>query len=190
MVNSQTMLPNDLPEETTKVFSSPYKYAMVIAALIAVGGIVAAWLGGQGILPIDPGVTLGLSILVATITLCCAAVIMQGTYASRIVNYSEMELRFEEGMGHFDNEEWENALLIFTELAGPKMDHKRATYYAARCYEQLEDWENVKRYTMAYLKMQPRDAEAWELLARAHKTLFEYEEAQYARAQADLSRNA
>lgn len=179
------MIPNAALEETKQGFSLPYKYMIVIAALIAIGGIIAAWLGGQGILPIDPAVTLGLSILVGTIAICCAAVIMQGTYASRIVNYREMELRYEEGMGHFDNGEWENALLIFTELAGPKMDHKRATYYSARCYEQLDDWENVKKYITAYLKMQQRDSEAWELLARAHKTLFEYEEAQFAAEQAE-----
>jgi tetratricopeptide (TPR) repeat protein len=186
---SKNMIPNDMPEKDTKGFSPRYKYALMIAGIIAVGGIVAAWLGGQGILPIDPGVTLGISILVATITICCAAVIMQGTYASRIVGYSEMELRFEEGMDHFDNEKWENALLIFTELAGPKMDHKRATYYAARCYEKLDDWENVKKYVNAYLRMQPRDSEAWELLARAHKSLFEYEEAENAVIQANRFRN-
>jgi tetratricopeptide (TPR) repeat protein len=184
------MIPNDLPKETPKEFSSLYKYAIIIAAFVAVGGVVAAWLGGQGILPIDPGVTLGMSILVATITICCAAVIMQGTYASRIVSYGEMEIRFDEGKGHFDNEEWEEALPIFIELAGPKIDHKRAAYYAARCYEHLDDWENVKKYANAYLKLQPSDAEVWQLLARAHKTLFEYEEAQYADEQADRYRNS
>jgi tetratricopeptide (TPR) repeat protein len=183
------MIPNDMPERGTKGFSPQFKYALMIAAIIVVGGIVAAWLGGQGILPIDPGVALGMSILVATITICCAAAIMQGAYALRFVGYSEMELRFEEGMGHFDNGEWENALLIFTELAGPKMDHKRATYYAARCYETRDDWENVKKYVNAYLQMQPRDPDAWELLARAHKSLFEYEEAEHAVIQANRFRN-
>ncbi|MDH4212737.1 MAG: hypothetical protein ACFFCT_13410 [Candidatus Odinarchaeota archaeon] len=179
-----------IPEETSEGFSPPYKYIILIAALITVGGVILAWLGGQGILPLNPAVTLGMSILLATIVICCAGVIMQGTYASRIVNYSEMELRYEEGMGHYENEEWENALLIFTELAGPKLDHKRGTYYSACCYEKLGDWENVKKYTNAYLRMKPKDAEAWEMLSRAHKTLFEYEEAQYARDQADRFRTS
>ncbi len=179
------MIPGLVPQEAAEGFSPPYKYIILITALITVGGIIAAWLGGQGILPINPAVTLGFTILAATVVVCCAAVIMQGTYVSRMVHYGEMEIRFEEGKTHFDNEEWENALLIFTELAGPKMDHKRATYYAACCYEKLSDLENVKKYTKAYLGMKPRDAEAWEMLARSHKRLFEYEEAQHAQAQAE-----
>jgi tetratricopeptide (TPR) repeat protein len=182
------MIPGMIPDETAEGVTPPYKYVLLLAALIALAGIVLAWLGGQGILPIDPAVTLGMSILVATVVICCAAILMQGAYASRIVNYSEMEIRFEEGKEHFDNKEWENALLIFTELAGPKLDHKRATYYAARCYENLGDWENVKKYISAYLKMKPNDTEAWELLSRAHRSLFEYEEAQYARDQANKYR--
>jgi len=179
------MIPGVVPQETAEEFSPPYKYVILIAALITVGGFIAAWLGGQGILPINPSVALGFTILAATITVCCAAVVMQGTYVSRMVNYGEMEIRFEEGKTHFDNEEWENALLIFTELAGPKMNHKRATYYAACCYERLGDWENVKKYTKAYLRLKPRDAEAWGMLARSHKSLFEYEEAQYAQERAE-----
>jgi len=179
------MIPGVVPQEAAEGFSTPYRYIILIAALISVGGIIAAWLGGQGILPISPAVTLGITILATTIVVCCAAVLMQGAYASRIVNYGEMEIRFEEGKTHYDNQEWENALLIFTELAGPKMNHKRATYFAACCYQKLSDWENVKKYTKAYLRMKPRDAEAWEMLARSHKSLFEYEEAQYAQEQAE-----
>ena len=179
------MIPGVIPQEAAEGFSPPYKYIILITALITIGGIIAAWLGGQGILPISPAVSLGFTILAATILVCCSAVMMQSAYASRMVNYSEMEIRFEEGKAHFDNHEWENALLIFTELAGPKMNHKRATYYAACCYEKLGDWENVKKYTRAYLGMKPRDAEAWEMLARSHKNLFEYEEAQYAQEQAE-----
>lgn len=182
------MIPGVIPENAAEGFTPPYKYIVLIAATITSGGIVLAWLGGQGILPLSPSVTLGMTILVATVVICCAGVIMQGTYASRMVNYSEMEIRYDEGMEHFENEEWENALLIFTELAGPKMNHVRGTYYAACCYEKLGDWENVKKYIGAYLSMKPKDPEAWELLSRAHKTLFEYEEAQYASDQADRYR--
>ncbi len=182
------MIPGVIPEDAAEGFTPPYKYIVLIAATITSGGIVLAWLGGQGILPLSPSVTLGMTILVATVVICCAGVIMQGTYASRMVNYSEMEIRYDEGITHFENEEWENALLIFTELAGPKMDHVRGTYYAACCYEKLGDWENVKKYIGAYLRMKPKDPEAWELLSRAHKTLFEYEEAQYASDQADRYR--
>ena len=92
--------------------------------------------------------------------------------------YGEMEIRFDEGMQHYENEEWENALLIFTELAGPRLDHKRALYYAARCYEHLDDWENVKKFCNAYLAIKPKDREVWEMLSEAHKKVFEYSEAE------------
>jgi tetratricopeptide (TPR) repeat protein len=182
------MIPGMIPEETANGLNPPYKYIVLTATLITLGGIILAWLGGQGILPLDPSVTLGMTILLATIFICCSAAILQVSYATRMVNYSEMEIRYEEGMEYFENEEWENALLVFTELSGPKRDHKRGTYYSACCYEKLGDWENVKKYTTAYLKMKPKDAEAWEMLSRAHKSLFEYEEAQYAKDQANRFR--
>jgi tetratricopeptide (TPR) repeat protein len=105
---------------------------------------------------------------------------MLGSVASKMPEYGQMEIRFDEGMEHFKNEEWENALLIFTELAGPKMDHKRGLYYAALCYGKLDDWENVKKYCKAYLALKSNDREVWEMLADAHKRLFEYEEAEKA----------
>ena len=68
---------------------------------------------------------------------------------------------------------------------GPDMNHKRALYYGARCAEELEDFDTVKVYCKAYLKMQPKDKEVWEILARAHKKFFEYEEAEDALRQAE-----
>jgi len=72
----------------------------------------------------------------------------------------------------------EQALELFKKLMGPDMNHKRALYYAARCSETLDDYESVKVYCNAYIKMQPRDSEVWEMLSNAHKKLFEYEEAE------------
>ncbi|MFX0108085.1 MAG: tetratricopeptide repeat protein, partial [Candidatus Hodarchaeota archaeon] len=60
----------------------------------------------------------------------------------------------------------------------PRLNHKRALYYSAKCSEQLDDWDTVKKYCRAYLELQPKDKDVWELLASAHKKLFEYEEAQ------------
>ena len=154
------------------------KYVGGLAVIIVVGGIVAAFLAGQGVLPIDPAMVLGMSMLGAAIIVCCTSTLMIGSYAQRVPEYGDMELRFEEGKEQFDNEEWEYALEIFKTLAGPKLDHKRALYYGARCYEELEDWENMKIFCNAYLKMSPKDKEAWEMLNRAHKKLFEYEEAE------------
>ncbi|TFG32905.1 hypothetical protein EU527_09235 [Candidatus Thorarchaeota archaeon] len=155
-------------------------YIALLAILIVFSGIILAWLGGQGIIPVEPGMVLGITILTATVIVCCASLIMLGSVASKIPEYAEMELRFEEGLAHYENERWENALLIFTELSGSKMDHKRALFYAALCYNKLDDQENVKRYSRAYLKLRPDDREVWELLASAHKKLFEYEEAEIA----------
>jgi tetratricopeptide (TPR) repeat protein len=102
------------------------------------------------------------------------------SYASKTVEYGEMEIQYREAKDFYDNEEWEKALPLFLELAGPKNDHKRAVFYAAKCYQNLEDWENVKVYCRAYLKLKPKDKEVWELLSTAHKRLFEYEDAQKA----------
>ncbi len=168
------------PEETGTQFRMKPRYVVLLGILIVISGVILAWLGGQGILPLDPNITLTLTILTATVIMCCVSTLMIGSVASKIPDYQDMEIRFEEGMSHFENEEWENALLIFTELAGPSMDHKRALYYAAVCYGKLDDWENVKKYIRAYLKLKPKDVEAWEILVDAHKRLFEYDEAEAA----------
>ena len=172
------MMPDmTLPEDESDGMSFPPKYIGILAVAIVFGGIIVALLSAQGILPFDGPTVLGIAILVATVVVCCASTIMLGSVASKMPEYGEMEIRFDEGMEHYGNEEWENALLIFTELAGPKLNHKRALYYAARCYAQMDDWENVKKFCKAYLAIKPRDREVWEMLADAHKRLFEYSEA-------------
>ena len=160
------------------------KYIGILAVAIVFGGIIIALLSAQGILPFDGAMVIGITILAATVIVCCASTIMLGSVASKLPEYGDMEIRFDEGMGHYGNEEWENALLIFTELAGPKMDHRRALYYAARCYEQMDDWENVKKFCNAYLVLKPKDREAWEMLSDAHKKLFEYGESEDAQVRA------
>jgi len=81
-------------------------------------------------------------------------------------------------MEFYHNQEWEEALKVFREQMGPEMNHKRALFYGAKCCEELDDLECVKKYTKKYLELQPRDKEAWEMLAHAHKRLFEYEESE------------
>ena len=89
-----------------------------------------------------------------------------------------MEIKFKEGKAHYEDGEWQLALDIFKELMAAEMNHVRALYYGARCVEELEDFETVKVYCKYYLKMKRRDKEVWEMLARAHKKFFEYEEAE------------
>ena len=166
------------PDQTESRLRIPApKYVAGLSILIVIGGIIAAWLGGLGYLPIDPGTALGMSMLFATIIVCCSSTLMIGSFAQRVPEYGDMELRFDEGKLRFDNEEWEYALEIFKTLAGSKLDHKRALYYGALCYEELDDWENMKSFCKAYLEMKPKDKEVWEMLNRAHKRLFEYNEA-------------
>ena len=160
------------------------KHIGIAAVAIVFGGIIVALLSAQGILPFDGPMVIGVSILAATVIVCCASTIMLGSVASKMPEYGEMEIRLEEAMEHYGNEEWENAILIFTELAGPKLDHKRALYYAARCFEHMDDWENVKKFCNAYLVIKPRDREVWEMLSDAHKKLFEYGDADDARERA------
>ncbi len=156
----------------------------VLVALIVVAGLIVAWLGGNGILPVSPTMAVGMAMAIATIVACCGSLSTVGAIASRMSDYGEMETKFEEGMAYYEAGEWEEALRVFNELMGPRRDHKRALYYSARCYEQLGDWDRVKEYCKLYLRMQPKDAEVWELLATAHKRLFEYGEAEDAEAEA------
>lgn len=157
--------------------------SLAIAAMIFFGGILLAWLSGYGFLPgflPGPGTILGLSVLVATVLVCCVTSGMITSLFSRMPEYQEMEIQFDKAMIHFEQQEWDEALEEFNELLEPDMDHKRALYYAARCYEQKDNWPKVKEHCRHYLDMQPDDKEVWELLALAHKRLFEYDKAEEA----------
>ncbi len=162
-----------------KQMSRP-KLVAGIGGLIIISGVILELLSGWGIVPLSfaPGDILGLTILVGSILICCSSTLMTTRYAAKIPEYGDMEIKFREAKHHFDNQETEEALVLFKELMGPEMNHKRALYYAARCCEVLDDYEGVKLFCTQYIKMQPRDAEVWEMLANAHKKLFEYEEAE------------
>jgi tetratricopeptide (TPR) repeat protein len=166
------------PDEEEGMRTLPPKYVSIAIIVIFVGGIVLSMLGAWGYIPINPATTFGMSIMLIVILVCCSAAMMITSYSRRIPEYGEMEIRYEEAKSHFDNEEYEAALEIFRELAGPRLNHKRAVYYGARCYETQDDWENMKIFCKAYLELKPKDKEVWEMLNRAHKKLFEYEEAQ------------
>lgn len=161
--------------------------SLAVAGAAFFGGITIAWLSGQGflgeLLP-DPRIILGLSIMLSTVLVCCVTSGMITRLLTKMPEYHEMELQFDKAMAHYEEEEWDKAIAEFNELLEPDMDHKRALYYAARCYEQKDNWEKVKEYCQHYLDMQPDDKEVWELLALAYKRLFEYEEAEEARSRA------
>ncbi len=178
------MIPT-MPEDEAAPPRIRPKYIGLAAVAIVVGGIIAAWLAGQGIIPINPGLILGTSILLATLIVCCSSSLMITSFASKMPEYGEMEIRYREAMGFYEDGEWDKALPIFIELAGPRLDHKRAVFYAAKCFEAKDDWNNTKKYARAYLELKPKDKEAWELLSSAHKRLFEYEEAEEAQERAE-----
>ncbi|MHA1964925.1 MAG: hypothetical protein ACXACG_09385 [Candidatus Thorarchaeota archaeon] len=158
----------------------PPKYVSIAVVVIFVGGVVLSFLAGQGYIPADPVMVFGMSIMLVVILICCSATMMVASYSQRLPEYSEMETRYEEAKSRYDNEEYEAAIEIFKALAGPRLNHKRALFYGARSFEAIDDWENMKIFCKAYLEIKPKDKEAWEMLNRAHKKLFEYEEAQEA----------
>ncbi len=161
-----------------------------IGGLIIVFGVILSLLVGWQILPIPvaAGDILGLTVLVGSALICCMATMMTTSYAAKMPGYGDMEIRFREAKQLYDEQEIEQALELFKNLMGPDMNHKRALYYAARCCELLDNYEEVKLYCTHYLKMQPRDAEVWEMLSNAHKKLFEYEEAEDAMKRAQSLR--
>ncbi|MFW9806790.1 MAG: tetratricopeptide repeat protein [Candidatus Thorarchaeota archaeon] len=166
--------------EEEGISTLPSKYVSIAVVLVFVGGVILSWLGGLGYLPIDPVMTLGLSIMLVVVLICCSATTMIASYSQIIPEYSEMEIKYDEAKSYFDNQDYERSLEIFKALAGPKLNHKRALYYGALCYEALNDWENMKVFCKAYLELKPKDKEVWEMLNRAHKRLFEYGEAEEA----------
>ena len=169
--------------------SRPMKVGL-IGVLIIVAGVVLAILSGWGIvpLPIAPGDILGITVLLGAALICCTSTLFTSSIAAKMPGYGDMEIKFREAKQLFDEDEIEQALELFKELMGPEMDHKRALYYAGRCCEKLDDYDGVKLYCMKYIKMQPRDAEVWEMLSNAHKKLFEYEEAENAMQRAQQLR--
>ena len=173
------MIPQ-FPDDEEGMSAPPYKYVAVAVVVIFIGSTVISLLGGQGVLPVNPIMTMGMAILLITMLICCSAILTIGAYSRKIPEYSEMEIMFEEAKSRFDDGEYEKALETLKVLAGPKLNHKRALYYGALCYEALEDWENMKVFCKAYLELKPKDKEVWEMLNRAHKRLFEYEEAEEA----------
>jgi hypothetical protein len=166
-------------ESTGMSFRLDIRKLAAVGIVIFVGGAIVAWIVGQlGIPFLDPIMILGASIMIAMVLVCCSSMMVIGQFAARMPEYGEMETRFEEGMEFYNNQDWEVALKIFREQMGPEKDHKRALFYGAKCCEELDDLNCVKEYTKRYLELQPKDKEAWEMLASAHKRLFEYEEAE------------
>jgi tetratricopeptide (TPR) repeat protein len=167
----------DIPDKPDKIEQPDYsrylnaKFIGIIAFLIFIAGIITEFLNSIFSLGIPPGTSFTISVLLATILACCGSLTTLGSIGMKLPEYGEMESKFQEGKELYDNGDWDEALDIFKELSGPRMNHKRALYYGARCYE--------------YLEMQPKDKEVWELLAMAHKRLFEYEEANEAQMRAE-----
>jgi len=173
-------------EKPGRIFTFGFRgrYLGAVVAVIAVVGVIAALLAGQGYIPLSPISIIGVTMLVIPIVVCCYTLGLQASLYSKMPQYAQQESLFQEGMTYYNSKEWKKALDVFLEVMGPKKDHKRALYYSARCYEQLNDWANVKKFTSLYLAMQPKDREAWEMLAAAHTRLFEYDEAEAANARA------
>ncbi len=152
----------------------------LVGLLIILGSVITAWLVGWGYLPYfaPPAAIIGIGVIIGMILICCTSSLFTMSVAMKIPEYGELEIVFEEGMDHYEREEWKEALEVFRKVMGPEMNHKRALFYAAKCSGMLDDYEAVKMYLKYYMKMQPRDREAWEMLANAHKKLFEYSEAE------------
>lgn len=167
-------------------YNSKFLKAAKVVIVIFIIGMTIASLQIVGIITfLGPvSATIGFTILLDTIIICCVASSSIGTISQNLDRYEAEERLFKEGKELYDLGEWEEALVFFSKLLNPDMDHKRALYYSARCYEELGQWEEVKKFCVKYLELVPKDREVWELLARAHKRLFEYEEAEQAMQQA------
>ncbi len=172
------------PEATDEEERNYSRMFMLAALAVFLAGAIVSLLGGYGYIQVDPVQVMGFTMVSVAILICCGSLTITGRIMAKMPEYGETEEKFRQAMELYENEEWEEASQIFSELVGPKMDHRRALYYGARCLEKMDRWEDVKKYIGRYLELQPKDKEAWELLATAHRRLFEYEEAEAAEEKA------
>ena len=161
-----------------------FKKAGLAVSVIIVGGVGFAFLAGHGYIDQDPGIIIGFTLILVTIVVFCTSCGFIGSYMSNLPDYQRLEDRFKDGLVLFEDEEWIAALEVFKDVMGPTKDHKRALYYGALCYDKLDRSEDMRDFLKLYLELQPKDKEVWNLLARAHKRLFEYAEAQEAEIRA------
>ena len=154
-----------------------------IAVIIVCGGGLA-FLAGYGYIALDPGIIIGFTVVLMSMFVCCTSCTLLASYSSRMSDYQELEDRFKDGLVFFEEQEWTAALAVFNEVIGPAKDHKRALYYGALCYDKLNKNEDMRDFLKRYLELQPMDKEVWNLLAQAHKRLFEYAEAEEAEIRA------
>ena len=154
----------------------------VMIIIVCGGGL--ALLAGYGYIALDPGIIIGFTVILVSMLVCCTSCTLLGSYSSRMSEYQELEDRFKEGLVLFEDQEWTAALEVLNAVIGPAKDHKRALYYSALCYEKLNKSEDMRDSLKRYLELQPKDKEVWNLLAQAHKRLFEYAEAQEAEIRA------
>ena len=138
------------------------KFIGIIAVLLIVASIITEMLNRLFSLGLPAGMAFVIGILMATVFACCMSLTTIGSIGMKLPEYGEMEQKFQTAKEFYDNREWREALILFKELHGERMDHKRALYYGAKCYEQLNDWEMVKQYCQKYLEMQSKDKEVWE----------------------------
>ncbi len=161
-----------------------FKKIGLAVSVIIVGGFGLAFLAGHGYINQDPGIIIGFTFILVTIIVFCTSCAFLGSYVSNLPDYQKLEDRFKDGLVLFEDEEWTAALEVFKDVMGPAKDHKRALYYGALCYDKLDKSEDMRDFLKRYLELQPNDKEVWNLLARAHKRLFEYAEAQEAEIRA------
>jgi tetratricopeptide (TPR) repeat protein len=161
-----------------------FKRIGLAVSVIIAGGVGLAFLAAYKYVELDPGIIIGFTIILVSVLVFCTSCTLLGSYMSRMPEYHELEDRFKDGMVLFEDEEWTAALEIFKDVMGPAKDHKRALYYGALCYDKLDKSEDMRDFLKRYLELQPKDKEVWNLLARAHKRLFEYTEAQEAEIRA------
>jgi tetratricopeptide (TPR) repeat protein len=175
------MTPEDSLDLSKKL---SFKRIGLAVSVIIAGGFGLAFLAGQGYIELDPGIIIGFTFVIVTWIVCCTSCSFIGSYATRLPDYQKLEERFKDGLVLFEDEEWTAALEAFKNVLGPAKDHKRALYYGALCYDKLDKSEDMRDFLKRYLELQPKDKEVWNLLARAHKKLFEYAEAQEAETRA------
>ena len=85
-------------------------------------------------------------------------------YRRRLGTYQESEVFLQKAAGYYGHERYEDALTCIDIVLEYLPGHKRALFYAAKCYENLGRFDDAARRYSEYLILEPSDEEARERL--------------------------
>ncbi|NHJ12946.1 MAG: hypothetical protein EAX95_04680 [Candidatus Thorarchaeota archaeon] len=156
-----------LQETATKVLVDPKWKAMWYFTNSLWSGITLYLLSSFGYVFWSPKLALILGFFVPLVVYGAKEGLGLYRYKRNLGDFWYMGQHYKQGLGLFENELWEKALVHFEEVLKVGPDHKRALYYSAICHERLQNWDEMESRCRRYLEQNPNDVEVQSMLRRA-----------------------